>query len=34
VQEVGWQAEVSNGQIAGTTGLARRLEALTVRLVP
>ena len=32
VQDYGWVAWVSNGQVAGTTGQARRLEALRIDL--
>ena len=32
VQDVGWQGERRNGQVAGTTGLSRRVEAIRVRL--
>lgn len=32
VQKIGWQGAVSNGQTAGTTGMSRRLEALTAKL--
>ncbi|MFF2193244.1 polysaccharide deacetylase [Streptomyces sp. NPDC058157] len=30
VQDVGWQAAVCDGAVAGTTGQSRRMEALTV----
>ena len=33
VQTYGWKTEVSNGEESGTTGEAKRLEALTIRLV-
>lgn len=33
VQKQGWQKYVKNGQIAGTTGLALRLEGLKIKLV-
>ena len=28
VQDIGWQTAVTNGQVAGTTGLSKRMEAL------
>lgn len=33
VQNIGWQKWVRNGQTAGTTGRALRLEAVQVRLI-
>ena len=33
VQDIGWQDWVKNGEIAGTTGEAKRLEALQVKIV-
>ena len=32
VQSYGWMAETADGQIAGTTGKAKRLEAMTIRI--
>ena len=32
VQSVGWQSYVKNGQISGTTGSAKRLEAIQIKL--
>ncbi|MFG2709441.1 hypothetical protein ACGFX2_02665 [Streptomyces goshikiensis] len=32
VQDIGWQAAVCDGQIAGTTGQGRRMEALGVQV--
>ena len=32
VQSIGWQGEVADGGLSGTTGLSRRVEAITVRL--
>ena len=32
VQSIGWQPYVANGQMAGTTGQGKRLEATTIRL--
>ena len=33
VQDIGWQAPVSNGATAGTTGCAKRVEALKINLI-
>lgn len=33
VQDIGWQAPVSNGMTAGTTGRAKRVEALKINLL-
>ena len=33
VQNIGWQKKVSNDQVAGTTGQAKRIEAMTMQLV-
>lgn len=33
IQDVGWQAPVSNGMTAGTTGRAKRVEALKISLL-
>lgn len=33
VQDIGWQALVSNGMTAGTTGRAKRVEALKINLL-
>ena len=33
VQDYGWQATVTNGQIAGTTGQSKRLESLEIHLL-
>lgn len=33
VQDIGWQAPVSNGMTAGTTGHAKRVEALKINLL-
>ena len=32
VQDIGWQTEVKNGEIAGTVGKNRKIEALKIRL--
>lgn len=32
VQDIGWQPYVANGQMAGTTGQGKRLEATTIQL--
>ncbi|MCH4278676.1 hypothetical protein LQE94_01290 [Mediterraneibacter sp. NSJ-151] len=32
VQDIGWQGEVSDGQIAGTTGHNKKIEAIKIRL--
>ena len=32
VQTFGWQPEVTNGKASGTTGRAKRLEAIRIRL--
>ncbi len=32
VQDIGWQGEVSDGQIAGTTGKNKKIEAIKIRL--
>ncbi|WP_270746970.1 hypothetical protein [Leuconostoc lactis] len=32
VQSIGWQPYVANGQVAGTTGQGKRLEATTIQL--
>nr|WP_324187149.1 hypothetical protein [Lactococcus cremoris] len=32
IQNIGWQAPVSNGQISGTVGQSLRLEALKINL--
>lgn len=32
VQSYGWQKEVENGALAGTTGQGKRVEAVSVRL--
>ena len=34
VQDIGWQDWVADGQTAGTTGQARRVEAVKIELVP
>src|SRR5205823_2752690 len=34
VENVGWQDEVCNGQIAGTVGQSLRMEALRIRIGP
>lgn len=34
VAGLGWLGEVCDGQVAGTTGQARQLEALRVRIIP
>jgi uncharacterized protein YjdB len=34
VQDIGWQPAVIDGQAAGTTGLAKRMEAIRIELVP
>ena len=34
VQGIGWQDWVVDGQTAGTTGLAKRVEAVKIELVP
>ena len=31
-RDIGWQGEVSDGRVSGTTGQSRRIEAITVRL--
>ena len=33
VQDIGWQAWVSDGQIAGTTGKKKKIEALEIKLI-
>ena len=33
VQDIGWQTPVSNGMTAGTTGRAKRVEALKINLL-
>jgi uncharacterized protein YjdB len=33
VQNLGWQPEVCNDQVAGTTGMSLRMEAVTIHLV-
>jgi uncharacterized protein YjdB len=33
VQSIGWQNEVCDGAVAGTTGRSLRMEAITIRLV-
>ncbi len=33
VQNIGWQKKVSDGEMAGTSGLARRLEAIKINIV-
>ncbi len=32
VQNIGWQGEVSNGEMTGTSGQALRIEAMTIKL--
>lgn len=32
VQDIGWQSEVSDGSLAGTTGKGKRIEAVKIRL--
>lgn len=32
VQDVGWQSDVTNGNVSGTTGLSKRLEAFIINL--
>ena len=32
VQDIGWQKEKKNGQLAGTTGQSKRLEAIKIEL--
>lgn len=32
VQDIGWQSSVQDGQLAGTTGQSKRVEAVTIKL--
>ncbi len=32
VQDIGWMDWVSNGQIAGTTGQSKRIEAIQIEI--
>jgi uncharacterized protein YjdB len=34
VQDIGWQNPVVDGQTSGTTGQAKRMEAIRIELVP
>lgn len=32
IQDIGWQGYVSNGQLSGTTGISKRIEAINIKL--
>ena len=34
VQDIGWTNWVSNGDLAGTVGMEKRLEAIAIRVLP